>query len=78
MELEDQWWKGQLAADIYQALRYKVGAEFGDLNGKMTSSCISNYSERDGPLFLQMIKAHRRGKYLILPFFFNTRGQFNF
>ncbi|KAK1905570.1 Cyclin-J [Dissostichus eleginoides] len=23
MELEDQWWKGQLAADIYQALRYK-------------------------------------------------------
>ncbi|CAF91685.1 unnamed protein product, partial [Tetraodon nigroviridis] len=21
--LEDQWWKGQLAADIYQALRYK-------------------------------------------------------
>lgn len=24
MELEDQWWKGQLAADIYQALRYKV------------------------------------------------------
>lgn len=25
MELEDQWWKGQLAADIYQALRYKVG-----------------------------------------------------
>lgn len=25
MELEDQWWKGQLAADIYQALRFKVG-----------------------------------------------------
>ncbi|XP_042358351.1 cyclin-J isoform X2 [Plectropomus leopardus] len=23
MELEDQWWQGQLAADIYQALRYK-------------------------------------------------------
>ncbi|XP_031152729.1 cyclin-J [Sander lucioperca] len=23
MELEDQWWKGQLAADIYKALRYK-------------------------------------------------------
>ncbi|XP_023132444.1 cyclin-J isoform X2 [Amphiprion ocellaris] len=23
MELEDQWWKGQLAADIYQALRFK-------------------------------------------------------
>ncbi|XP_011482333.1 cyclin-J isoform X1 [Oryzias latipes] len=23
MELEDQWWRGQLAADIYQALRYK-------------------------------------------------------
>ncbi|XP_076599583.1 cyclin-J isoform X2 [Chaetodon auriga] len=23
MELEDQWWKGQLAADIYQSLRYK-------------------------------------------------------
>ncbi|PWA25807.1 hypothetical protein CCH79_00001374 [Gambusia affinis] len=23
MELEDQWWKGQLAADIYQALRCK-------------------------------------------------------
>lgn len=23
MELEDQWWKGQLATDIYQALRYK-------------------------------------------------------
>ncbi|KAK1164637.1 cyclin-J [Acipenser oxyrinchus oxyrinchus] len=23
MELEGQWWKGQLAADIYQALRYK-------------------------------------------------------
>ncbi|TWW77975.1 cyclin-J [Takifugu flavidus] len=23
MELEDQWWTGQLAADIYQALRYK-------------------------------------------------------
>ncbi|XP_006799113.1 cyclin-J [Neolamprologus brichardi] len=23
MELEDQWWKGQLAADIYRALRYK-------------------------------------------------------
>ncbi|XP_029031769.1 cyclin-J isoform X2 [Betta splendens] len=23
MELEDQWWKGQLAADIYEALRYK-------------------------------------------------------
>lgn len=23
MELEDQWWKGQLAGDIYQALRYK-------------------------------------------------------
>ncbi|XP_038140088.1 cyclin-J [Cyprinodon tularosa] len=23
MELEDQWWKGQVAADIYQALRYK-------------------------------------------------------
>nr|XP_046258712.1 cyclin-J isoform X1 [Scatophagus argus] len=23
MELEDQWWKGQLASDIYQALRYK-------------------------------------------------------
>ncbi|XP_013876627.1 cyclin-J, partial [Austrofundulus limnaeus] len=23
MELEDQWWKGQLAADIYQALRHK-------------------------------------------------------
>ncbi|KAK5853580.1 hypothetical protein PBY51_014722 [Eleginops maclovinus] len=23
MELEDQWWEGQLAADIYQALRYK-------------------------------------------------------
>ncbi|KAM7385144.1 hypothetical protein PAMP_001240 [Pampus punctatissimus] len=23
MELEDQWWKGQLAADIYQELRYK-------------------------------------------------------
>ncbi|XP_069546017.1 cyclin-J [Brachyistius frenatus] len=23
MELEDQWWKGQLAADMYQALRYK-------------------------------------------------------
>lgn len=29
MELEDQWWTGQLAADIYQALRYKVGEEFG-------------------------------------------------
>ncbi|CAB1343442.1 unnamed protein product [Coregonus sp. 'balchen'] len=24
MELEGQWWKGQLAGDIYQALRYKV------------------------------------------------------
>lgn len=24
MELEGQWWKGQLAADIHQALRYKV------------------------------------------------------
>ncbi|KAK7901213.1 hypothetical protein WMY93_017982 [Mugilogobius chulae] len=23
MELEDQWWKGQLASDIYQALRFK-------------------------------------------------------
>ncbi|CAL8256741.1 unnamed protein product [Lota lota] len=23
MELEDQWWKGRLAADIYHALRYK-------------------------------------------------------
>uniref|UniRef100_A0A8C6UKF0 Cyclin-J n=1 Tax=Neogobius melanostomus TaxID=47308 RepID=A0A8C6UKF0_9GOBI len=23
MELEDQWWKGQLAGDIYQSLRYK-------------------------------------------------------
>ncbi|XP_053189033.1 cyclin-J [Scomber japonicus] len=23
MELEDQWWKGQLAADMYQELRYK-------------------------------------------------------
>ncbi|XP_053292389.1 cyclin-J [Pleuronectes platessa] len=23
MELEDQWWRGQLATDIYQALRYK-------------------------------------------------------
>ncbi|XP_060896708.1 cyclin-J [Labrus mixtus] len=23
MELEDQWWTGQLAADIYQALRYR-------------------------------------------------------
>ncbi|XP_059214874.1 cyclin-J [Centropristis striata] len=23
MELEDQWWQGQLAADIYQSLRYK-------------------------------------------------------
>ncbi|XP_029377397.1 cyclin-J [Echeneis naucrates] len=23
MELEEQWWRGQLAADIYQALRYK-------------------------------------------------------
>uniref|UniRef100_A0A1A7WE48 Cyclin J n=2 Tax=Iconisemion striatum TaxID=60296 RepID=A0A1A7WE48_9TELE len=23
MELEEQWWKGQLAADIFQALRYK-------------------------------------------------------
>lgn len=26
MELEDQWWKGQLAADMYQELRYKVSA----------------------------------------------------
>lgn len=25
MELEAQWWTGQLAADIHQALRYKVG-----------------------------------------------------
>lgn len=24
MELEGQWWRGQLAADIHQALRYKV------------------------------------------------------
>jgi len=24
MELEGQWWKGELAEDIYQALRYKV------------------------------------------------------
>lgn len=24
MELEAQWWTGQLAADIHQALRYKV------------------------------------------------------
>lgn len=24
MELEGHWWKGQLAADIYQALRYRV------------------------------------------------------
>lgn len=24
MELEGLWWKGQLAADIHQALRYKV------------------------------------------------------
>lgn len=24
MELEGQWWKGQLAGDIYHALRYKV------------------------------------------------------
>lgn len=32
MELEDQWWKGQLAADIYQALRYKVGDEFVKLD----------------------------------------------
>lgn len=24
MELEEQWWKGQLAADIHQALRNKV------------------------------------------------------
>lgn len=32
MELEDQWWTGQLAADIYQALRYKVGQDSGTLN----------------------------------------------
>lgn len=24
MELEEKWWRGQLAADIYQALRFKV------------------------------------------------------
>lgn len=24
MELDSQWWKGQLAGDIYHALRYKV------------------------------------------------------
>lgn len=30
MELEGQWWKGQLAADIHQALRNKVsGASLG-------------------------------------------------
>lgn len=29
MELEAQWWTGQLAADIHQALRYKVGPPGG-------------------------------------------------
>lgn len=28
MELEGQWWKGELAEDIYQALRYKVCMHF--------------------------------------------------
>lgn len=28
MELEGQWWKGELAEDIYQALRYKVCIPF--------------------------------------------------
>nr|XP_015202061.1 PREDICTED: cyclin-J isoform X1 [Lepisosteus oculatus]XP_015202062.1 PREDICTED: cyclin-J isoform X1 [Lepisosteus oculatus] len=30
MELEGEWWKGQLAADIYHALRYKVRSISGD------------------------------------------------
>lgn len=34
MELEAQWWTGQLAADIHQALRYKVARRGGDSVGE--------------------------------------------
>lgn len=47
MELEGQWWKGELAEDIYQALRYKVCIPvivlFGATEAVFMISCTNQY-----------------------------------
>lgn len=48
MELEGQWWKGELAEDIYQALRYKVCIPvivllFGATEAVFMMSCTNQY-----------------------------------
>lgn len=61
MELEGQWWKGQLAGDIYHALRYKVyllSSNFCSLillsatvDGNHECPCLSFFKELRLPVY---------------------------